>query len=281
MRAYSRALFRSFSMTAEHAIPTFAEPLFHIGPLPVTNSMVVAWIVALGLIALVQAGTRKVQLLPGGLQNFLEFVVEGLHDLLEGIIGPEFVKRTFPFLATVFIFILACNWTGLIPGFATIGWGHATEHGFKVTTPLLRPANADVNMTGAMALTFTVLWCVWYYQAHGAGGAINHLFGTKGGMKGAAWWMLLPFFIFVGLLELVSIFFVRPLGLTIRLYGNIYAGDNLLEAMAGVIPAPFSAITMLPFYFLELIVGVVQALVFMLLCAAFTTAAIMHEEEGH
>jgi len=65
------------------------------------------------------------------------------------------------------------------------------------------------------------------------------------------------------------------------LYGNIYAGDNLLEAMAGVIPAPFSAITMLPFYFLELIVGVVQALVFMLLCAAFTTAAIMHEEEGH
>ena len=80
-------------MTAEHAIPTFAEPLFHIGPLPVTNSMVVAWIVALGLIAVVQAGTRKVQLLPGGLQNFLEFVVESLYSLLEGIVGPEFVRR--------------------------------------------------------------------------------------------------------------------------------------------------------------------------------------------
>jgi F-type H+-transporting ATPase subunit a len=268
-------------MAAEHSIPTFAEQLFHIGPLPVTNWMVVARIVALGLIAVAQAGTRKVKLLPGGLQNFLEFVVESLHALLESVIGPEFVRRTFPFLATVFIFILACNWSGLIPGFGTIGWGEATEHGFRVMKPVLRPANADVNMTMSMAVTFTVLWCVWYVQAHGVGGAINHLFGTKGGMKGAAWWALLPIFIFVGLLELISIFFVRPLGLTIRLFGNVYAGDKLLEAMSGIIPAPFSAITMLPFYFLELIVGIVQALVFMLLCAAFTTAAVMHEEEGH
>ena len=269
-------------MTAEHfTIPTSAEPLFHIGPLPVTNSMVVAWMVALGLILLVQAGTKKVQLLPGGLQNFLEFVVESLYSMLEGIIGPDFVRRTFPFLATVFIFILACNWTGLIPGFATIGWGHATEHGFEVTRPLLRPANADVNMTASMALTFTVLWCVWYYQAHGFVGALKHLFGPKGGMGGYILIVLVPIFLFVGLLEVVSIFFVRPLGLTIRLYGNIYAGDNLLEAMSNIIPAPWSAITMLPFYFLELIVGIVQALVFMLLCAAFTTAAVMHEEEGH
>jgi F-type H+-transporting ATPase subunit a len=268
-------------MTAEHAIPTFAEPLFHIGPLPVTNSMVVAWVVALGLIALVQIGTRKVQLLPGGLQNFLEFVVEGLHSMLEGIIGPEFVRRTFPFMATVFIFILACNWMGLIPGFGTIGWGHVTEHGFKVITPWLRPANADVNMTGALALTFTVLWVYWYYQAHGAVGALKHLFAPKGGMGGAILVVLVPVFIFVGLLELVSVFFVRPLGLTVRLYGNIFAGDNILEAMNNIVPFPVNVLTLLPFYFLELLVGVVQALVFMLLCASFTTAAIMHEEEGH
>ncbi len=268
-------------MAVEHSIPTSAESLFALGPLPVTNSMVVAWTVALALILLVQVGTRKVQLLPGGLQNFLEFVVEGLHSLLEGIIGPAFVKRTFPFLATVFIFILACNWTGLIPGFATIGWGHATEHGFEVTRPLLRPANADVNMTASMALTFTVLWCVWYYQAQGFVGAFKHLFAPKGGMTGFIFVVLVPIFFFVGLLELVSIFFVRPLGLTIRLFGNIYAGDNLLEAMGNIIPAPWSAIAMLPFYFLELIVGFVQALVFMLLCAAFTTAAVMHEDEGH
>jgi F-type H+-transporting ATPase subunit a len=74
---------------------------------------------------------------------------------------------------------------------------------------------------------------------------------------------------------------VRPLGLTVRLFGNIDAGDSLLEAMGGVLAFPFNVLTLLPFYFLELLVGIVQALVFMLLCAAFTTAAIMHEEEGH
>ena len=268
-------------MTAEHAIPTFAEPLFHIGPLPVTNSMVVAWIVALGLIAVVQAGTRKVQLLPGGLQNFLEFVVESLYSLLEGIIGPEFVRRTFPFLATTFIFILACNWTGLIPGFGTIGLGEATEHGFQVMKPVLRPCNADLNMTMSMSLTFTVLWFWWYYQAHGFVGALKHLFAPKGGVKGFILIILVPVFAFVGVLEIVSVVLVRPLALTLRLFGNIYAGDNLLDAMSSVITPPYSALAMLPFYFLEVLVGIVQALVFMLLCAAFTTAAIMHEEEGH
>jgi F-type H+-transporting ATPase subunit a len=268
-------------MAAEHSIPTFAEPLFNIGPLPVTNSMVVTWAVTLGLIVLVRAGTRNLQLRPTGLQNVLEFIVESLFKLLEGIIGHDFARRTFPFLATVFLFILVCNWTGLIPGFGTIGWGHPGPHGFEVTRPLLRPSNADVNMTMAMALTFTVLWCVWYVQAQGPVGAIKHLFAPKGGMKGAGWWALLLVFVFVGLLEMVSIFFVRPLGLTVRLFGNIYAGDNLLEAMGHLVPPPLSIVTLLPFYFLELLVGIVQALVFMLLCASFTAAAVMHEEEEH
>ncbi|MBI5395315.1 MAG: F0F1 ATP synthase subunit A [Verrucomicrobia bacterium] len=268
-------------MAAEHAIPTHAEPLFSIGPLAVTNSMVVTWVVTLAIVLVVQAGTRRIKLVPSGVQNVLEFVVESLYEMLEGIIGPHFVRRTLPFLATVFVFILACNWTGLIPGFGTIGWGGPTEHGFHVNTPLLRPTNADVNMTMAMAITFTVLWMGWYVQAQGFGGAIKHLFAPKGGMHGAILFVLVPIFIFVGLLELVSIFFVRPLGLTVRLFGNIYAGDSLLEAMGGVLHFPFNVLTLLPFYFMELLVGIVQALVFMLLCAAFTTAAIMHEEEGH
>ncbi|MBM3889822.1 MAG: F0F1 ATP synthase subunit A, partial [Verrucomicrobia bacterium] len=249
--------------------------------LPVTNSMVVTWAVALALVVVVQLGTRRLQLVPSGLQNVLEFVVESVYGMLESIIGPEFIRRTFPFLATIFIFILSCNWTGLIPGFGSIGWGHATEHGFKVATPLLRPTNADVNMTMAMALTFTVLWCVWYVQAQGPLGALKHLFAPKGGMHGVILIVLVPAFIFVGLLELISIFFVRPLALTIRLFGNIYAGDNVLEAMGRILPPFLTPLVLLPFYFLEMLVGVVQALVFMLLCASFTTAAIMHEEEGH
>ncbi|MBM3890419.1 MAG: F0F1 ATP synthase subunit A, partial [Verrucomicrobia bacterium] len=249
--------------------------------LPVTNSMVVTWAVALALVVVVQLGTRRLQLVPSGLQNFLEFVVESVYEMLESIIGPQFVRRTFPFLATIFIFILSCNWTGLIPGFGTIGWGVTGEHGFRVLKPLLRPSNADLNMTLSMALTFTVLWVYWYFKAHGPLGALKHLFAPKGGMRGVILVVLVPVFIFVGLLELISVFFVRPLGLTVRLYGNIFAGDNILEAMNHIVPFPLDVLTLFPFYLLELLVGIVQALVFMLLCASFTTAAIMHEEEGH
>lgn len=268
-------------MAVAHSILPHAEPLFNIGPLPVTNSMVVTWIVTLGLVLLVRAASKNMKLVPTGVQNFVEFLVESIYEMLEGIVGHDFIRRTFPFLATVLIFIAACNLTGLLPGFGTIGWGEASAHGFEVTKPVLRPANADINMTGAMAMTFLVLFCVWYYQAQGFMGAVKHMFAPKGGMTGFLGAVMWPIFIFVGLLEMISIFLVRPFGLSIRLFGNIFAGDNLLEAMNHIVPAPWSAITMLPFYFLELLVAVVQAMVFMLLCAAFTAAAVMHEEEGH
>jgi F-type H+-transporting ATPase subunit a len=98
-----------------------------------------------------QIATRKMSEVPGGAQNFLEWLVAGLYGLLEGIIGPHLVKRTFWFFATIFIFILAANWFGLVPGVGTIGWGHEGAHGFKVDQPLLRGANADLNLTSAMS----------------------------------------------------------------------------------------------------------------------------------
>src|SRR5204863_5069547 len=103
---------------------------------PVTNSMVVTWIVAIALIVFARAATRDMKSVPGGAQNFLEWLVEGLYEFLEGIIGPHLVKRTFWFFATIFIFILAANWIGLVPGVGVIGWGHATAAGFKVDDPL-------------------------------------------------------------------------------------------------------------------------------------------------
>src|SRR5215468_6193306 len=107
---------------------------------PITNSMVVTWVVALGLIVFSQIATRKMALVPGGAQNLLEWVVGGLDGLLEEIIGPHLVRRTFWFFATIFIFVLATNWFGLIPGVGTVGWGHASAHGFKIDQPLLRGA---------------------------------------------------------------------------------------------------------------------------------------------
>jgi F-type H+-transporting ATPase subunit a len=238
--------------------------------------MIVSWIVALGLIVLAQVATRNMKQVPTGAQNFLEWLVEGLYRFLEGVIGGHLVKKTFWFFATIFIFILAANWIGLIPGVGSIGWGHQTPHGFVIDQPLLRGANADVNMTFAMAVVWFALWIVWSLQEVGLAGFLKELFAPKGEVTG----LLKPLMVFVffaaGCLEIVSILF-RPISLTFRLYGNIFAGENMLDAMAKVVPG-FGWMIPIPFYFLELLMGLVQALVFMLLTAVFTLLMCQHEE---
>lgn len=261
-----------------HSLPPAAVPLFEVGPLPITNSMIVSWIVALGLILFARAATRQIRAVPDGLQNFWEWLVESLYSLLEGIIGGDLIKRTFWFFATIFILILFTNWFGLLPGVGTIGWGHDSAHGFVVTEPLLRGGNADLNMTSAMALTFFALWFVWALQANGVTGFFLHLFGPKGDATGFLKWLLIVVFFLVGFLEVISILF-RPVSLSFRLYGNIFAGENMLESMLVLVPW-LGWLLPIPFYFLELLVGLVQALVFMLLTAVFTMMICQHEE-GH
>ncbi len=246
--------------------------------IPITNSMLVSWVVAIGLIFLSRRAMRNAKEIPDGTQNFWEWMVESLYTFLEGIIGSKLVKKTFWFFATVFIFILFCNWVGLFPFFGTIGWGHQTEHGFRVTEPLLRAPNADLNMTLAMALVFFACWTVWALQAHGPMGFLLHMFAPKGDTTGALKVLMIVVFFAVGVLEIVSILF-RPVSLSFRLYGNIFAGDNMLEAMSSLIPG-LGWLLPVPFYFMELLVGVVQALVFMLLTSVFTML-ICEEEEGH
>ncbi len=141
---------------AESGLSQSAQTLGHENGF-VTNSMLVTWMVALGVIGFARFATRKMQEVPSGAQNFWESVVEGLYGFLESVVGPELVKKAFWFFATIFIFILATNWFGLIPGVGTIGWGVAGEHGFEVTRPLLRGGNADLNMTFAMAMIFMCL----------------------------------------------------------------------------------------------------------------------------
>jgi len=261
---------------AHHALPAAAVQLVKVGPLAITNSMVLTWAVALGLIVFARFATRKIQAVPAGAQNFWEWLVESLHGFLEGIIGHELVKKTFWFFATIFIFILFANWFSLIPGVGTIGRGVATDHGFQVSEPLLRGANADLNMTLAMAMIFFACWLVWAFQANGVGGFILHLFGPKGDTTGVLKVLMIFVFIVVGVLEVVSILF-RPVSLSFRLYGNIFAGENMLESMANLVPG-FGWLIPIPFYFLEVLVGLVQALVFMLLTAVFTLLICQHEE---
>ncbi len=263
-------------LIAEASLPRGAVEVARPFGFPITNSMLVTWIVALGLIAFARLATRKMTPVPDGAQNVVEWLVAGLDGFLEGIIGRRLVDKTFWLFASLFIFVLAANWFALIPGVGTIGWGHEGAHGFEIDRPLLRGANADLNLTLAMALVFFACWIVWALGENGPRGFVKELFGPKGDSAGLMRaLMLVPFFA-AGCLEVVSILF-RPVSLSFRLYGNVFAGENMLEAMASVAPR-FAWLVPVPFYVLELLVGVVQALVFMLLTAVFTLLVCPHDE---
>src|SRR5438045_4137860 len=250
----------TFAAEVEPAVPLKPAELVHIGKFAITNSMLVTWVVAAGIIVFAQLATPKIKEVPSGAQNFCEWLVESLYSFLESIIGRDLVRKTFWFFATIFIFILFVNWFGLIPGVGTIGWGHhdPTTGVFHVDRPLLRGGNADLNMTTAMAAIFFVLWLIWAFQANGVGGFLKHLFAPKGETSGALKLLMVIVFFLVGWLEIISILF-RPVSLSFRLFGNVYAGEVMLEAMAGIVPA-LSWLLPIPFYFMELLVGLVQAL---------------------
>lgn len=254
---------------AHHGLPPDA-PVFNLGPLQFTSSTVITWIVALGLIIFAQAATRNIQMVPSGLQNFAEWMVEGMYDFFTEILGKELVKKTFWFFCTLFLFILFTNWIGLIPGVGSITYDGK---------PILRGGNADLNMTLAMSLTFFALWTVWSLQALGPGGIAKHLFSGGDNGKGFMAIFMMAIFFFVGIIEVISIAF-RPVSLSFRLYGNIFAGENILESMMTLVPM-LGWLLPLPFYFLELLVGLVQALVFALLTSVFTALMCAHHDEGH
>jgi len=269
--------------TVEHAVHGLSQNapvLFHLGPIPVSNSMLVSWIVTLVIIFMVRAAAGKVSSVPRGMQNFFEFMIESLYEMLEGIMGSHLTKRTFWFFASVFMFILFSNWLSLLPLI-----GNLTVRGVDGSTVgLLRAVNSDLNMPLAMATLYGILWLYWSLTEIGPIGFIKHIFGVKGGLSGALKWMLMPIFFAVGLIEVISIIF-RQISLPIRLYGNIFAGENLLEVMTHLgISFPGVAkllgfILPLPFYFLEILVAFVQALVFMLLTSVFTGMMCQHDEE--
>jgi len=242
-----------------------------------TNSMLFSILVVAAIVAVVQIGLRRPRLVPAGFQNFFEMVYESLREILEGIVGKHMIGRTYPLLLTLFIFILVANWSALIPGVGTIGWGAEVDGKFSVTSPLLRPSNADLNMTFAMALFFMVVWLFWTIREVGVVGFLRHTFEPKG-VKGGLYFLLFPVFLGVGLIEIISIGF-RAISLPLRLYGNIFAGKNLVHEMTAFGGPVLSVLVSIPFYFLELLIGLIQALVFVLLCSVYIGLSTQHEEE--
>jgi F-type H+-transporting ATPase subunit a len=261
----------------EEGLTQEANEIVRFLGLPITNSMIVTWITALGLIVFARIATRHIESVPTGIQNFWEWLVEGLYTFLQGIIGPHLVKRTFWFFASIFIFILAANWVSLVPGAGTVGWGHHGPKGFRVDQPLFRGANADLNLTLAMALVFFACWIIWSIQELGPLGVLKELFAPKGESTGLMKVLMVVVFFVAGCIEIVSILF-RPISLSFRLYGNVFAGETMLETMSKLVPG-LGWLLPIPFYFLELLVGLVQALVFMLLTAVFLLLMCPQEEE--
>jgi F-type H+-transporting ATPase subunit a len=265
-------------------VPPAATTFFQIGPLPVTSSMIAVWGVAALIVAVVTLGTRRMALVPTGSQNLVEAVVDGVQGMLSGLLEPKVVRWALPLIGTYFIFILLSNLVDLLPGVGSIGYGHAKEGGLPfaldhVERPLLRPPTADANLTVSMAVIYFVMSTFWALRFNGPIGLVKHIFGVKGKIGG---FLLIPMaviFFIVGIVEVISIM-IRPVSLSMRLYGNIYGGENVLTLMLKMLPGGIAAV---PFYFLELIVCVVQAIVFTMLCVAFTATLCSHsdDEGGH
>lgn len=283
-----------------------AEELFHIGGYTVTNSLVLTWLVMLLLVVLSLVATSKLRSgdetalrQPRGLQNAMEYAVEAFYNTMSGV-SPKYAARFFVIVATIFFLVLPSNWLGLFPGVGSIGICYtggahaaapatlvasagasdsaapvlaaATGEGYSNSCevgafhPFLRSGSADLNLTLALALISFLTTEFWGFRKQGLGYLRKFFVFNQG-----------PIQFFVGIIELISEF-ARIISFTFRLFGNIFAGEVVLLVMAFLFPTLLS----LPFYGLELFVGLVQAFVFAMLTMAFIDmAAEAHGDHGH
>ncbi len=258
---------------------TAATALFKIGPIPVTNSMVASWSVALVLIVAIRLAIRRPKLIPTRAQAVVENMVQGILDITAPIVGEKVAKPTFPLLIALFTFILIQNWSGLFPGVGTI---YMTDHATGGWMELIRPGNADLNATLALAAVAIAGWFYFIMRYAGPVFVLKDIFGNKADkneVPAAIYYPLFVIFFLVGVIEVISILF-RPISLSLRLFGNVFGGESLMHAMSGMqkwgLPAPF--------YFLELLIGFVQAFVFTLLVSVYIGLICNHgddHKEGH
>ncbi|MFC1932669.1 F0F1 ATP synthase subunit A [Chloroflexota bacterium] len=259
-----------------------AEVVFHLFGFPIANSVIAAWITIIVLVGFSYAVTRRLRLIPRRWQAVLEFALGALYDFCQRVAGEENGRRFFPVVSTIFLFVIFNAWLGLVPGFGSI-LVHTT-HG---EAHLLRPANTDINMPLALAV---MSFCfVNYFGIRSLGTGYLKKFVNVGqflaGLRQLARGKLLAGLngmftgvidIFIGFIEALSNF-VRIISFTLRLFGNMTAGEILLLIATFLIPFLFA----LPFYGLELLVGFVQALIFGGLTLIFLTVAVAsHEKEA-
>ena len=290
------------------------ELLFDLGCFRVTNTMLTMAVFTLVFIfvarfVLLRGGAK---LVPSNGQLFFETIAESLSGILEMIMGKRAFKGAAPFLFCLFTYILVMNWSGLLPGVGSVGvtesaviaaeqvadYEHAGFHVAEVGgelraerfAPIFRPATSDLNMTFALSLMSFFLFFYFVKKYAGFGALYQDWFGNKADKNDVApfmYYALFPVFFAVGFIEVISVM-IRPLSLSFRLFGNVYGGETLLANMhhlawGGGFAQIFTWLVPLPFYFLELLIGLIQAFVFTLLTAIYIGLITNHgdAEEGH
>ncbi len=255
-------------------IEPMAHGMFHLGPLPVSNSMVMTWLVAIALVVVIRLVVGRPKLVPSRGQAMIENLILGIKDIVDPIVGAKAIKATFPLLIALFTFILIQNWSGLIPGVGTV----LVRSKGGEWMEFVRPAHADMNATIALTLCAFIAGLILVLRFAGIKVVLIDIFGNKADKRDVpaiVYYPLSLIFFAVGLLELVSIFFARPISLSFRLFGNIFGGENLLHSMSAISRWGLP----IPFYFMELLVGLVQAFVFTLLIAVYIGLLTNHGDD--
>ena len=263
-----------------HEITLFAEPVFHYKDFPITNALLTSWITVIVIIVLSFIIRFKLKEIPRGIQNFFEVIIEGALSLCDQVTNDRALSvKIFPIAISVFFFILVNNWFGILPlgGFGLIEKG---EHGLAFI-PFLRGGTADINTTIALAVMAVLGANIFGIFSIGIWKTFNKYVNLKviGEIgkkirKDPTVIIVAPITFFVGLIEIIGEF-AKIASLSFRLFGNVFAGEVLLVSMAALV----GYIVPIPFLFLEILVGVIQALIFsILLVVYFTIASTDHDE---
>lgn len=244
-----------------------AEPLFHIGPFVFTNSYLLS-LVVVGVFASLALWLKdRLSLIPGKIQSVFELLMDEIFKLMDTILGSRALsEKYFPLIATIFLFVMLSNWLGLLPGTGSFGLTHEIYHHGEhrsVLVPILRAPTSDLNFTIALAIIAVFSVNILGALAVGLKAHAGKFFNFKN-----------PIYTFVGFLELISEF-VKIISFSFRLFGNIFAGEVLL-IIIGFLGPYFLP---LPFLFLEVFVGFVQAFIFAMLTLVFIAMSVSHEVE--
>lgn len=263
-----------------HENTIFAEPIFHIGGFNITNSLLNSWIVVFSVVVIGLIVYKKNKWIPSKLQSVFEITIESFLDIFDSATGSrEKSLRFFPLVFAFFVFILLNNWMGLLPGIGSIGQ-IVSEHGEKVFVPYFRGATADLNATLALAAIAVAASHIFGIVSVGAWHHFGKFLNLKAALdiprkvlKDPVILIVNPIKIFVGLLEIIGEL-AKVASLSFRLFGNIFAGEVLLASMSAILAFGLP----IPFMFLEVVVGLIQALIFAMLVLVYLTTHTTKEE---